>query len=132
MKDFESTPEQLLETAAERDAFYWRGQRLEPFSFLRQAAAQRIVQEGSSEIEDSVLLVYLCTLPASEIDAARGKAKIAEFRAKMAEWCDREGVTVADYGDILKLAAEIFQEVEASRSRPEKTKGPTETPPKNE
>ncbi len=133
MKDFEAQREELIETAAERESFYWQGKKLEPFSFGRQAAAQRIGAEGASTIENAVLLVYLCTLTPNEIDRVRGEDEIKAFRARMNEWADSQGVTLADRGPVTEVANQIWGEMAASRFKlaAKKEAGKTEAAPPN-
>lgn len=133
MNDFETPREELIETAAERDAFYWKGAPLKPFSFLRQAAAQRIGAEGASATENAVLLVYLCTLEPRDIDKVRGEEEIAAFRLRMNEWADREGVTLATRQAITEMANRIWDEMAASQFKlaPKVEKGKPDPQPPN-
>lgn len=126
--------DQLRETAAEREAHYWKGRRLETLSFGRQAACQRLMGDGFGPMENAVLLVYLCTLTDVEIDAVRTEGQRAEFRAQMNKWADAEGINLHNRGDVMQLADEIYGELAASSYKlapkaPAKGSKPDSPPP---
>lgn len=72
--------------------FIFRGKPLEKFSFDRQAAAQRIGDDSGAE--NDALLVYLCLTPIQKVRQLRGNGPVADFLAEVAEWCDREKITI--------------------------------------
>lgn len=95
--DFED--ETPIEQAANRDAYYYLGEKLEPFTLGRQLAAQRLAGDGASLLENDILLVFLCTLKPDAIDAARGESGKSTLRAMMNEWAQAKGVSIAMESD---------------------------------
>lgn len=115
MIDFE-TEQSPKETAAERDAHYFLGSPLYPFSFSRQCALQRLVGDASSTLENSVLLVYLCTAEPAEIERTRTPKGKDDFRAKMQTWADSQKITMRSHAgrEVVRVADEIWTELDES------------------
>ena len=137
------TSEQLRDTAAERDAHYFLGNKLEPFSIGRQLAAQRLAFDGASPLENDILLVFLCTLPPDEVDRARGEEGKQELRRKMQAWAESQGITIAmerdpdregsRYAspatrDIQRASGEIWNELAASEFKVKRKPGEAGAP----
>lgn len=100
--DPEDAQRDALDNACER-AYFFKGKRLHPFSFARQAAAQRLNIASDSMLESWTLLVYLCTLGPEliegtsetgidRIDKARGEDGLRQFRRHMEKWADDNGI----------------------------------------
>jgi hypothetical protein len=127
--DFErQTPEELREQAAERPCHYFLGEKLEPFSLGRQMALQRIGTSGS-ELENALLLIFLCSTPVAVINQlTRDPEGIEKYRAMMEEWGAKKGLnigaTVGPDGrlqysgentrQLVERAEEIWAETDAS------------------
>ncbi len=132
MTDFENR-EETIETAAERDAHYWKGRALHPFSFSRQAAVQRVMVDGASSLENSVAVIYACTLEPKELDRARGEKEVAAFRERMSQWADAEGINIANSEPVFQLVGDIWREIEASQFKIASKPGEKAEPaPKND
>lgn len=99
---------------------FFRGQKLHPFSFGRQAAAQRL-QCSESGMESDAMLIFLCTLLSDEIDAARGEEETAKLRRRFHEWADENKIGIASPArkEITRLANEIWMELQAAWHEPE-------------
>jgi hypothetical protein len=133
--DFEKpTHEELREDAAEREAHYFLGEKLEPFSLGRQMAIQRI-GTTSSEVENALLLVFICTLSPEGIDRlSRDAIGMGELRLKMEAWGGAKGVSihmtdregVRRYNEtteqLIAVANRIYDEIDAGSFKP-KTAG---------
>lgn len=85
------TPEDSAEFGV---AHYFKGTRLEPFSFARQVAFQRMGVGSASPLESATMLVFLCLQAPARIDRARGNEGCAAFRREAAEWADANGIGV--------------------------------------
>ena len=116
---------------------------LNPFSSGRKFAAQRLGIATKSSLESAAILVFLCLLPRQRIDAARGTRWIdgelvdteSKFREDMEAWCDQIGVGF-DSGtpavaELRRIADEIWEAEDASRSQPKFPKGNGGTPNPN-
>jgi len=140
--DPEQIHAQALATAADRQ-HYFQGSKLEPFSFGRQSAAQRLSMSDESQLEAATLLIYLCTLgegPFNEsretgidrIDRARGEKELRIFRQEMAKWADgkkiRLGSTIAK--EIQSIANDIWTDLLVSETIPSSDSGGIATGPK--
>lgn len=139
--DFES-PEEIRDTASSREAFYFLGQKLEPFSLGRQLAIQRI-RTTNSELENALMVVFLCTLTGDEIDRlTRDSEGKAEFRRRMETWGEQNaiGIGAVVIDGVLQYASEntrrlvetaerIWAETDASQFRPKAPSGPVADDP---
>ena len=118
----------LRETAAERDAHYFMGQRLFPLSFSRQAAIQR-VHCGGGEVEAAVMLVFMCVCTPETIEQyTRYAENHAKFNQLKDEWAQAQGITIQVITDgpetgqyasqatrqLVAVANEIWDELSAS------------------
>lgn len=96
------------------------GQKLESFSFDRQAAAQRLGDDSGAE--NDVLLVYLCLTPIADVRRLRTDARVEAFREKMGQWADEHKVTIhkASKGrqEIAAIANRMFADLEKSDFAP--------------
>lgn len=109
---------------------------LEPFSFARRAAFQRIGAHGSLEV--NVLLVYLCIMPRAAIDHARpqrgAEDRVSAFRERMETWADAIGVRFDGSLPCLvsarvgEIADAIWQREDATESTPVLPKGKPANP----
>jgi hypothetical protein len=92
---------------------------LEPFSFARQAAAQRL-QMGESVFESAALLVFLCLSTRDEIDRARGSEAESRFRERMEIWADKIGACLrsATGEQVMRVGDQIWDRMAASESSP--------------
>jgi hypothetical protein len=112
--------------------FTFRGKALEKFSFDRQAAAQRIGDDSGAE--NDALLVYLCLTPIERVRQLRGAGPVRAFLAEVADWCDREKITIhkANKGrqQVSDIANRIYADLALADFAPE-TKGDKETPSPN-
>ncbi len=110
-------------------AFEIFGQKLGPFSFDRQAAAQRLMDDSGAE--NDVLLIYLCLTPAPEVLLLRGEDRVAAFRSKMGLWADKNSVTIhADNParkEISRIANQIYGDLAKASFEFERSAG--EKPP---
>lgn len=142
--DFEKpTHEAMRENAAERQAHYFLGDKLEPFSLGRQLALQRVGTTGS-ELENALLLIFLCSTPAEIIDRlTRDFAGITEFRRLMERWGEEKGLSIGAelvegrfvYSSettrkLVAKANEIWEETYASSFKP-KGSAPDDLPDPN-
>lgn len=112
--DLESdqSDEQLTETAAERNAHFFRGETLYPYSFGRRAALGRMLYEGIAPIEFYALVVFICLRTPEELDQVRSPEERKAFREKLYEWADTVG---AGFEEAVQATAEqIIAEHEAS------------------
>lgn len=100
---------------------------MEPFSFARRAAFQRISSGGS--MESNAMLVFLCLMTRDAIDAARGPVMESRFRERMEGWADAIGVRFDKFIDgerirnpaaarIGEIADAIWQREEAAEHSP--------------
>jgi hypothetical protein len=78
--------------------FTWDGVPMEPFSFNRQAALQRLgvirVDGHQSNYEAAVALLILCQTPDAKVVAIRGDT-IPAFLLKCGEWAEKNGIGAA-------------------------------------
>lgn len=121
----DETDEQIGESGISNGCFEFRGTPLEPFSFDRQAAAQRLTD--SSSAENALILVFLCLLPIDRVRTLRGHSAVARFYGELAEWADREKITIAERnaGFLLveEIANRIWKDLEAVDFVPELPSG---------
>lgn len=89
--DLEQKDEQLRETAAGREAFYFRGTKLHPYSFGRRSALARMLYEGIAPIEFYALVVFICLKTPDELDQVRSPEERKAFRQQLGEWADSQG-----------------------------------------
>lgn len=112
---------------------------INPFSFNRQAAAQRLGLTSRSRIESSVLVLFLCCCEFDEIDEARGGSwegekwinHEREFRRKMNEWAEAVGIRLSSEPakEAEKIAKEIWARLDACNGEPQiPTKAGTPSP----
>lgn len=94
--DLDSAPDPTPENLGK--VFDWQGEILQPFSFNRQAALQRlgvIRSDGhQSSYEAAAALVLLCQTPDKEVVSIRGDA-IPGFLLKCGEWAAKNGIGAA-------------------------------------
>jgi hypothetical protein len=122
-------------------AHYFKGKRLEPFSFARQSAFQRLRVGSESTIESAAMLVFLCLQKPERIDRARGEEGCARFRLDLSAWADEQkiGISYTDEAGVLhgskaghevqKIASEVWSEIAAAESEPDlKDETGTESP----
>jgi hypothetical protein len=132
------TPEPSAELGV---AHYFKGKRLEPFSFARQSAFQRLRVGSESTIESAAMLVFLCLQKPERIDRARGEEGCARFRLDLSAWADEQkiGISYTDETGVLhgskaghevqKIASEVWSEIAAAESEPDlKDETGTESP----
>ena len=132
------TPEPSAELGV---AHYFKGKRLEPFSFARQSAFQRLRVGSESTIESAAMLVFLCLQKPERIDRARGEEGCARFRLDLSAWADEQkiGISYTDEAGVLhgskaghevqKIASEVWSEIAAAESEPDlKDETGTESP----
>ena len=104
-------------------SFTFQGKPLEPFSFTRRLAYNRMTLDRITQLEADTILVYLCTKSAKEADAARGEDGEANFRLKASEWVeglpDQQNVTTA----ILDAAKAIRDDLDKAQSLEPDPKG---------
>jgi hypothetical protein len=136
------TPAVQPEASAELGvAHYFKGKRLEPFSFARQSAFQRLRVGSESTIESAAMLVFLCLQKPERIDRARGEEGCARFRLDLSAWADEQkiGISYTDEAGVLhgskaghevqKIASEVWSEIAAAESEPDlKDETGTESP----
>lgn len=111
-----------------------------PFSFNRQAAAERLGITSRARIESTVLVLFLCCCEFDEIDQARGGAwedgkwinYEREFRRKMNEWAEAIGIRLnsSPEKEARKIVKEIWARLDACNGEPQ-VKGTTGTPNPN-
>lgn len=106
---------------------------LEPFSFGRQCAAQRLGISARSPLESAVLVVYLCTLPRQVVAKVRTPEAEVKFREQMEDWADRLGIGFASKTErqISAIASAIWSSLAASDGSPKIT-GSAGTPDPND
>lgn len=102
---------------------------LHPFSFNRQAAAQRLGLTSRARIESSTLVVFLCCCEFDDIDEARGGSwddgkwvnHEREFRRKMSEWAEAVGVRLNSEAakEVERIAGEIWARLDACNGEPQ-------------
>jgi hypothetical protein len=136
------TPAVAPEASAELGvAHYFKGKLLEPFSFARQSAFQRLRVGSESTIESAAMLVFLCLQKPERIDRARGEEGCARFRLDLSAWADEQkiGISYTDETGVLhgskaghevqKIASEVWSEIAAAESEPDlKDETGTESP----
>lgn len=121
--------QEAIENAHAR-VHHWNGIALEPFSFEREAAYDRLRLRGESLVESCAAIVYLCTLGEELIDKTttgmdlidgiRGEEAIRNFRRRIANWANEQGVTGNNSAgdEIVKLGTAIWEETKVSRFQP--------------
>ena len=120
---------------------YFQGKKLEPFSFARQSAFQRLRIGSESALESAAMLVFLCLQKPEQIDRARGEEGCAAFRLACSEWADANKIGVAYTDDkgvrhgskaghaVRDLADAIWTEIAEADSEPDlKDHGDTPNP----
>ena len=136
------TPAVNIEASADLGvAHYFKGKKLEPFSFARQSAFQRLRIGSESALESAAMLVFLCLQKPERIDRARGDEGCASFRLSLSEWADEQkiGISYTDDAGVLhgsksgaevqKIASEVWAENAAAESEPDlKNETGTESP----
>ena len=136
------TPAVNIEASADLGvAHYFKGKKLEPFSFARQSAFQRLRVGGESTIESAGMLVFLCLQKPERIDRARGDDGCASFRMACHEWADEQkiGISYTDDSGVLHgskagnevqaIANAIWIEIAEAESEPDlKSESGTESP----
>lgn len=115
----EPSPEELRDTAAEREAHYFQGTQLHPFSYDHEAAFWRYksgVGRNDSGLEQNVALLNLCMMTADECDALREKAEFQGFRKRCREWAKEHKLTSMNAMGKQVMAAvdAIWDELKAS------------------
>lgn len=124
--------QELIETAAEMSAHYFKGIELKPFSFSRQAACERLATSmGAAGLEADTLLVFICTKDRAEIERTRTPAGREAFLLEMEQWADDQqiGLMTQEGKDLQKVANAIWSELEASKAEPVEPKArPGEKP----
>lgn len=132
--------QERIEEAAEAPGHVFKGQRLQHFSFSRQACWQRCGYERlESTFESGVAIVYICTLgeeladgKLSGIDliSSARNSSIPAFRARAEAWADALGLTAnnPDGIEAKRLGIKIFNETHESRFRPVPNGGGTPSP----
>jgi hypothetical protein len=136
------TPAVNIEASADLGVVhYFKGKKLEPFSFARQSAFQRLRVGGESTIESAGMLVFLCLQKPERIDRARGDEGCAQFRLNLAAWADEQkiGINYTDdsgalHGskagnEVQNIANAIWVEIAKADSEPDlKDESGTESP----
>lgn len=136
------TPAVNIEASTELGVVhYFKGKKLEPFSFGRQSAFQRLRVGGESTIESAAMLVFLCLQKPERIDLARGDEGCAKFRLDLAAWADEQkvGINYTDESGVLHgskagsevqaIANAIWIEIAEAESEPDlKDETGTESP----
>lgn len=88
------------------------GIKLQPFSWGRRAALQRLLFDEMSKLELELAIVFICTKDRESIDRVRGEKEKAKFRAEMEKWADDNKITPKSRAEELlsKIAEEIWTE----------------------
>jgi hypothetical protein len=125
----------LPETAPQNlgKVFTWDGAALEPFSFNRQAALQRLgvirADGHQSNYEAAVALLILCQTPDAKVVTIRGDS-IPAFLLKCGEWAVNNGIGAARVQnaktkELLALFDSIMEDLDqASEIGPDITNAP--------
>jgi hypothetical protein len=136
------TPAVAPEASAELGVVHtFNGKTLEPFSFARQSAFQRLRIGSDSPLESATMLVFLCLQTPARIDRARGEEGCAAFRLACSEWADANKIGVA-YTDaagvkhgskaghqVREIADAIWEQIAEADSEPDlKNESGTESP----
>jgi hypothetical protein len=111
--DFETPTEQLLETAGEREAHYFKGQKLHPYSFCRRATVIRLIGEPMSSVEFFAAVILVCMKTADECDRLRGDFHQA-FRKEIYDLADR---TDDFEEEVQRVGLEIVREANAGNHK---------------
>lgn len=137
--DIEEDRQEEIENAHGRKHFF-RGKPLEPFSFERQAAFQRIGVGSESILESAAAVIFLCSLGDGKtgldfngrkasggyemsgidfIDSARG-AGVITFRRLLAKWATENGIALnsPEGQEAVNVASEIWAETRVSKFEP--------------
>ena len=136
------TPAVHIEASADLGVVhYFKGKKLEPFSFARQSAFQRLRIGSESALESAAMLVFLCLQKPERIDRARGDEGCARFRLDLSEWADEQkiGISYTDDAGVLHgskagnevqaIANAIWIEIAEAESEPDlKNETGTESP----
>jgi hypothetical protein len=110
--DIESKTEDLIETAGEREAHYFLGTKLEPYSFCRRSAVWRVVGDGLSTLEIYAVIIFACMKSREELDRVRTDEQRSEFRKQVEQWADEVGPEFEEA--VQKVGSEILKEMNAS------------------
>ena len=135
------TPAVAPEASAELGVVHtFKGKPLQPFSFARQSAFQRLDIGSASPLESAAMLVFLCLQTPARIDRARGDG-CAAFRLEASEWADANKIGVsyttpdgAQHGskaghEVRSIADAIWTQVAEADSEPDlKNESGTESP----
>lgn len=137
----ETTPQARIE-AATGERHFFLGKPLEPFSFERQAAFQRLSVGSESSLEAATAVVFLCTLGDAKtglnffgraaqpgeyemtgidlIDAARGASTVI-FRRLIAAWAtkNRIGLNTKNGREAVQVAGLLWKETHDAELAPE-------------
>ena len=97
------------------------GKPLEPFSWGRFQAMQRLSKEGLSGFEFAVAIVYLCTLKPAQVVQIRGEGKIVRFLTDLESWAEANKVyPKTRNGEQLQAVCDrIWEDYQQSISEPE-------------
>lgn len=125
---------------AHGSAHFFRGKRLEKFSFDHQMAYQRICMRGVAPVEAATVLVFLCTLGDAAlpgepltgwdlIDMARDPVGIRAFRKRMSKWATENevGLEGASSQQCIDIATKIWEEIDVSKFKADPKKGEKST-----
>lgn len=87
------------------------GIELQPFSWGRRAALQRLLRDEMSFAETALLVVYLCTKTPGQIDAIRGDDAKRAFRLEMEQWADEHQIISESPNEklLIDTADEIYK-----------------------
>jgi hypothetical protein len=135
-------PDQQKEPEDLAGVHHFAGQKLEPWTFDREAAFFRLGINLNDEFESSVAMIFLCTLNEERtsfdltgkdveegkgcrgidfIDFARGTGVLV-FRRKMAEWASSQRISAfkskGKSQEVVDVASAILREVQASEFEP--------------
>jgi hypothetical protein len=136
------TPAVTPEASAELGvAHYFKGKRLEPFSFDRRSAYYRLNEGGEERLERAVTTVFLCTQTPDRIDRARGDG-CTKFRLELSAWADEQKIGAIYWDEEQKemlgsksgleayaVSQAIWRQVASAESEPDlKNESGTESP----
>jgi hypothetical protein len=100
---------------------YFRGVKLEPFSWGRCNALQRIMRDELSPLEINAAIIYLCTLPAGEVGSIRGEVERRAFLDRVEKWAEEQGVRPggATEAALTETAERIWSEYTTAQTEPD-------------
>lgn len=99
---------------------FWRGKKLEPWSFGRQAAWRRLKYNDVEDVmESTTAILYLCTLSREDCTRLRGDAIETTWLA-IENWADAQGIgTNTKSGqEALSLGTTIWNESKSAQFFP--------------